>query len=149
MRETKVLGMVLSEKRWEDNRAAVLSFCTTPEPHWTNVQLNVLALPTDQSKPHPKKLAQIIHEFARKNGIAAIALAGPQGWRHPTDRTKGEWLTKRGGKGRPRHACQNRLCEYQTSCWGDNGTPTFEKFEKNISSSKYEWNRFCIEVFSH
>ena len=76
MNSIRVLGVDLAIKSWNDNGTAVLEF---DQNSWKSCELYAVKWPA--GKPTPDAMADLLDTYARANGIAAIGLDGPQGWR--------------------------------------------------------------------
>ena len=75
----RVLGVDLASASWRDNGTALLSF-TADRLHSVNV--GVIPWPAS-GRPDATRLAAAIDLYCRENGVGAVSLDGPQGWRDP------------------------------------------------------------------
>jgi hypothetical protein len=73
-------------------------------------------------------MSNAIRQFVHDEGIAAVSLDGPQGWRLPN-------VENRRGVG--------RWCEFQARTQGKTG-----EFGRTYPGTQQPWIRFCIDVFS-
>lgn len=121
----KVLGIDLASSKWSANGSAALEFddaakvftrVTAPAFRWPSVPLT------------PSALASAIDEFARREGVCAVALDGPQGWRDPA--------TPPGIRG------VGRRCEYECRTQGKTGI-----HPQTFPATQRRWIEFCVTVF--
>lgn len=121
-----VLGIDLASRSWEDNGTALLTFNPGETARFTNVAVNCLQWPAEPLSV--ERLAEKIYSFVRKNGVAAVSIDGPQGWREPS-------AGNRKGVG--------RLCEFEASCQGKTG-----EFGKTYPQTQHDWIKFAIDLFA-
>lgn len=123
MTTSRVLGVDLASGKWSDNGSALLEFdgdrftgFTAPAIVWPSRALD------------PGAIAVAIDAFARAEGVCAVSLDGPQGWRDPgsPDGTPGV----------------GRRCEYACRTQGKTGVRPV-----TFPGSQRPWIEFCIEVF--
>jgi hypothetical protein len=125
MNVQRVLGIDLASGVWSDNGSALLSFCPGQPPEWREVRYGVIRWP---DRPlSAEAMASAIDAFVRQEGIHAVGLDGPQGWREPD-------VSGRPGVG--------RWCEYQARTQGKSGV-----YGIGYPATQLGWMRFCMEVF--
>jgi hypothetical protein len=129
MNELKVLGIDLACINWADNGSATLSFVPGESGHWTRCELGVIDWPKEPLNCDSTRMAAVIDQFARDNGIGAVSLDGPQGWREPN-------AASRKGVG--------RWCEFVTRTQGKTG-----EYGTTYPRNQRPWIQFCIQVFEH
>jgi hypothetical protein len=76
LKKIHALGIDLASRKWSDNGSALLSF-DADVPAWTALRVPAIGWPTGALTP--TAMAKAIDAFALSNGIASIALDGPQG----------------------------------------------------------------------
>jgi len=122
----RVLGIDVASASWRANGSAVIEYddATSTFLHvvpgaidWPSVPLTIQAL------------ADEIDHFARRDGVAAVALDGPQGWRDPA--------TDRGTPG------VGRRCEYECHAQAKTGA-----YPLTCPRNQRPWIEFCIELFA-
>jgi hypothetical protein len=121
----KVLGIDVASSKWSSNGAATLEFDDTANA-FTRVASGVIswpALPLTASA-----LANAIDEFAKREGVCAVSLDGPQGWRDPA--------TPPGTPG------VGRRCEYECRTQGKTGV-----YPRTFPGNQRTWIEFSIAVF--
>jgi hypothetical protein len=122
-----VLGVDLASRRWDNTGTALLTFTAGDEARWEAVEYDVIDWPA--ASLSPEAMADVIATFAIENGVQAVSLDGPQGWREPE-------AGHRPGVG--------RWCEYQVRTQGKTGT-----YGVTYPATQVGWICFCIEVFEH
>ncbi len=120
----KALGVDLGMS-WESTGTALLAFEETHSRQWRSCSTKVIDWPAEPLSP--KRLSLALDEFVRHEGIHAVSIDGPQGWRDPN-------AEKRLGVG--------RCCEYEARTPGKTGV-----FGRCYPTSWLNWIRFSIEVF--
>ncbi len=122
----KALGIDLASANWRSNGSATIEFdvaqktiarVITPAVTWPTGPLNARAM------------ARAIDAFARKNGISAVALDGPQGWRDP--------------KTPPGVPGVGRRSEYECQTQGKAGV-----YPNTYPGNQRPWIEFSVDVFS-
>ena len=73
------LGIDLASRSWRDNGSALLVF---EDARFVDARVPAIVWP--DAKLTPPLLADAIDAFARAEGVAAVSIDGPQGWRDPT-----------------------------------------------------------------
>lgn len=123
----RVLGIDVASSTWTSNGSALLTFqpgagafsgLRAPAIKWPGAPLSAAAL------------ADAIDDFVRQEGVAAVALDGPQGWRDPE--------TPAGLPG------VGRRCEYECRTQAKTGVHPIT-FPRN----QRPWVEFSIQVFAH
>lgn len=122
----KVLGIDVASANWASNGSAVLAFESGSAAY---THLDVPAIRWPGKKLTAEALAAAIDEFARKTGVSAVALDGPQGWRHPN--------TPAGTPG------VGRRCEYECRTQAKTGVRP-----QTYPSNQRAWVQFCIDLFT-
>jgi hypothetical protein len=127
---TAVLGIDLASARWAFNGSALLHF--HEEAHgFTRVVPGAIVWP-DAEAPltplTPQALADVIHAFAVREHVRAVALDGPHAWRNP--RTAADVP----GVG--------RRCEYLCRTQGKTGV-----YPTTYPGTQFAWIDFCVQVF--
>jgi len=117
----RVLGVDLASRSWRDIGWATLEWGGSS---WTTVRAGLV---TPSGPPTPGAVARVIDQHARAQGIRAIGIDGPHGWRDPD-------AQPRPGVG--------RLCEYLARAQGKTGV-----FGKTYPQTQAGWIRFSIELF--
>ncbi len=121
----RVLGIDLASRDWLDNGSAVIEFDDTKKV-FTRVNGGAISWP--RTPLTPAVLAEVIDEYSRREGICAVSLDGPQGWRHP------EAPRQRRGVG--------RHCESACNTQGKTG-----EYPHTYPGNQRPWIEFCIDVF--
>ena len=122
----KVLGIDLASSEWSSIGNAALTFDSvsrTPQ----SVQAGVIQWPAHALTT--KELAMAIDHYARANGVCAVALDGPQGWRDPA--------TPQGTRG------VGRRCEYECRTQAKTGV-----YPMTFPRNQRPWIEFCVDVFA-
>lgn len=123
----KALGIDLASSKWSavgsatiefDDRAKRFTRVVPGAVRWPEVALTSGAL------------ADAIDSFARREGVCAIAMDGPQGWRDPA--------TPPGAPG------VGRRCEYECRTQGKTGA-----YPRTYPGTQRAWIEFCVEVFAN
>jgi hypothetical protein len=121
-----VLGIDLGSAKWSSVGSATIEF--DGEAHvFTRVVAGAIAWPTVPLTPGA--LADVIDAFARREGVRAVALDGPQGWRDPA--------TAEGTRG------VGRRCEYECRTQGKTGA-----YPRTYPETQRVWIEFCVDVFA-
>lgn len=121
----KVLGVDVAVAAWSSIGSATIEFDDT-SGKFLDVSPGAISWP--DGKMSPRSLADAIDRFARANGVCAVALDGPQGWRHP-DTPLGE-----PGVG--------RRCEYACRTQGKTGI-----YPRTYPGNQRSWMDFSVQVF--
>jgi hypothetical protein len=121
-----VLGIDLASRSWQDNGTALLTFERSETARFTKVAVNCLEWP--DAPLSAEQLAGAIDSFVRKNGVVAVSIDGPQGWREPN-------AGDRKGVG--------RLCEFEARCQGKTG-----ELGKTYPQTQHDWIKFAIDLFA-
>lgn len=123
----KVLGIDVASAKWSSNGSATIEFDDS-KGIFTQVVAGAISWPT--TKLTSEALADAIDEFARRDGVCAVSLDGPQGWRDPaTD---------------PQTPGVGRRCEYLCRTQGKTGS-----YPRTYPGNQRQWIEFSIEVFAH
>jgi len=122
----KVLGIDLASSKWSAVGSATIEFDDEAD-RFTRVVAGAIRWPTIQLTPDA--LAEAIDVFARREGVWAVALDGPQGWRDPA--------TPEGTPG------VGRRCEYECGTQGKTGA-----YPRTYPGTQGTWIEFCVEVFA-
>jgi hypothetical protein len=122
----RVLGIDLASSRWASVGSATIAF-DDERRSFTEVDAGAIAWPAEPLTPHA--LADAIDAFARHEGIGAIAMDGPQGWRDPA--------TPAGLPG------VGRRCEYECRTQGKTG-----EYPRTFPGTQRRWIEFCVDVFA-
>lgn len=122
----KVLGIDLASSEWSSIGNAVLTFDSASQT-LQNVQAGVIQWPTHALTA--SELATAIDDYARADGVCAIALDGPQGWRDPA--------TPEGTRG------VGRRCEYECCTQAKTGV-----YPMTFPRNQRPWIEFCVDVFA-
>lgn len=121
----RVLGIDVASASWFDNGSAVIEFDESAGV------FNTLTAPAIARPPGPltpESLASAIDKFARTQGVSAVALDGPQGWRDPdTD---------------PEQPGVGRRCEFACLTQGKTGA-----YPTTFPANQRGWIEFCIDLF--
>jgi len=120
----RVLGIDLASARWSSVGSATIDF---EDEAFTRVVAGAIAWPTVPLTPGA--LADAIDAFARREGVCAVALDGPQGWRDPA--------TAEGMRG------VGRRCEYECRTQGKTGA-----YPRTFPGTQRKWIEFSIDVFA-
>lgn len=121
---TSVLGIDLACRSWNDIGSASITF---DRQRFVKATPNAIAWPAEDLAP--SAVARAIDSFARANGIAAVSVDGPQGWRDPAASS-----TRKG---------VGRACEYASRTPGKTG-----ELGVAYPSTFLRWIQFSIEVFT-
>jgi hypothetical protein len=124
METVRVLGVDLACRSWDDNGSAVLEF---DADGWRACRVRVARWPSGPVTAGA--MADVLDEYAREAGIAAVCLDGPQGWREP-------------GIGPADRLGCGRWAEYEVSAQGKAG-----EYGRTYPRRQARWIRFCIDVF--
>ena len=125
----RVLGVDVASSKWIANGSALLAF-ESGAAHFSALRVPALVWPADIAKTlWAVGLADAIDRFARQEGVAAVALDGPQGWRDP------ETLEGTPGVG--------RRCEYECHTPAKTGV-----YPETYPGNQRPWVEFCTEVFA-
>src|SRR5438874_3590105 len=123
----RVLGIDLASSTWASIGSATIAF-DHEEGSFTEVVAGAMAWPAVPLTPHA--LADAIDAFARREGIRAVAMDGPQGFRDPA--------TPAGLPG------VGRRCEYECRTQGKTGA-----YPRTYPGTQRRWIEFCIDVFAN
>lgn len=121
---SRVLGVDLACRSWDDTGTALVEFT---HDGWAKCRVGVLQWPDRQVSP--VEMASLIDAYARENGVSAVCLDGPQGWRRP-----GIGPSTRPGVG--------RLAEYEVRAQGKVG-----EYGNTYPRNQAPWITFCITVY--
>ncbi|HYV67110.1 MAG TPA: hypothetical protein VE964_12770 [Myxococcales bacterium] len=123
----KVLGIDLASSKWSSVGSATVEF-DGRAARFTRVVPGAIAWPATELTPGA--LADAIDQFARREGVCAVALDGPQGWRDPAtpDDTPGV----------------GRRCEFECRTQGKTGI-----HPRTFPGTQRGWIEFCVDVFAH
>ena len=125
----KVLGVDVASSKWIANGSALLAF-ESGAAHFSALKVPALVWPADVAEMlSAVGLADTIDRFAHQEGIAAVALDGPQGWRDPE--------TQAGTPG------VGRRCEYECHTPAKTGV-----YPETYPGNQRPWVEFCTEVFA-
>lgn len=119
------LGIDVASSTWGNNGSALVEFDVSANIV-SRVVPGAISWPEDPLSPHA--LARAIDEYAQSNGVRAIALDGPQGWRDPS--------TDPGLPG------VGRRCEYESRTQGKTGI-----YPTTYPGNQRSWIEFSIELF--
>lgn len=126
-----VLGLDLASARWSFNGSALLHFHAESRA-FTRVVPGAIAWPHAgpgaDTPLTPQNLAGVIHAFAVREHVRAVALDGPHAWRNP--------LTPADAPG------VGRRCEYLCRTQGKTGV-----YPKAYPGTQFAWIDFCVQVF--
>ncbi len=122
----KVLGIDLASSKWSAVGSATIEFDDAANA-FTRVVAGAMRWP--EGALTPDALVDAIDAFARRKGVCAVALDGPQGWRDPS--------TPEGTRG------VGRRCEYQCRTQGKTGASP-----RTFPGTQRAWIEFCVEVFA-
>jgi hypothetical protein len=122
----RVLGIDLASSAWGAVGSATITFDDAAK-RFTEVVGGAIAWPAEPLTPYA--LATAIDGFARREGIRAVSMDGPQGWRDPA--------TPAGLPG------VGRRCEYECRTQGKTGA-----YPRTYPGTQRPWIEFCIDVFS-
>lgn len=123
----RVLGVDLASGTWADNGSALLEF-DEGSGHVVALRVPAIRWPVP-AQLNARTAADAIDRFARAEGVCAVALDGPQGWRDPA--------TPEGTPG------VGRRCEYLSRTQGKTGV-----YPRTYPGNQRPWMEFCIDVFS-
>lgn len=124
-RLVRALGIDVASSGWSSIGSAVVSFdaasnqfrsVEAPAIAWPNAPLTVDAL------------ASTIDAYVKKNGISAVAIDGPQGWRDPDTP--------------PTAPGVGRRCEYECRTPGKTGL-----YPTTFPGNQREWIEFSVDLF--
>ena len=124
---TAVLGVDLASARWTFNGSALLQFHAESRA-FTRVVPGAITWPGADTPLTPQALAKVIHAFALREHVRALALDGPHAWRNP--------LTAAHEPG------VGRRCEYACRTQGKTGV-----YPKTYPGNQFAWIDFCVQVF--
>ena len=79
---TAVLGVDLASARWTFNGSALVHVHAESRAV-THVMPGAIAWPDSETPFTPRALAGVIHAFAVREDVRAVALDGPHAWRNP------------------------------------------------------------------
>jgi hypothetical protein len=119
------LGVDLACRSWRDVGFGRVSFDAADLPSWTEATPDCIPRPGEALTA--ARLASLIDRYAIDEGVGAVALDGPQGWREPNP---------------PQRKGVGRCCEYETRTQGKTGT-----FGRTYPQTQHRWIAFCVEVF--
>lgn len=121
-----VLGIDLASAKWSSVGSATIEFDDEANT-FTRVVAGAITWPA--APLTPDALADAIDAFTRREGVCAVALDGPQGWRDPAtpDATRGV----------------GRRCEYECRTQGKTGA-----YPRTFPGTQRKWIEFSIEVFA-
>src|SRR5438132_6673686 len=119
-----VLGIDLASAKWSSVGSASIEFA---DEAFIRVVAGAIAWP--EVPLTPDALADAIDGFARREGVCAVALDGPQGWRDPA--------TAEGTRG------VGRRCEYECRTQGKTGA-----YPRTFPGTQRKWIEFSIGVFA-
>ncbi len=122
----RVLGIDVASSNWAANGSALLTF-EIGAPRFSSAVVPAIKWP--DTRLSPESLAGAIDDFVRSNGIVAVALDGPQGWRDPQ--------TPAGEPG------VGRRCEHECRTQAKTGVRP-----QTYPGSQRRWVEFCVELFS-
>jgi hypothetical protein len=120
-----VLGVDLASGCWVDNGTSRITF-DSDRSVFTEIIAPAIAWP-ENSALTPSQLASI-DDYARANGIRAVGLDGPQGWRDPATPTECPGVGRR--------------CEFESRTQGKTGV-----YPNTYPRTQRAWIEFCVEVF--
>ena len=123
----KVLGIDLASSKWSAVGSATVEF-DAEAGRFTRVVAGAIRWPA--SPLTPGALADAIDAFARRKGVRAVALDGPQGWRDPATPLDAPGVGRR--------------CEYECRTQGKTGA-----YPRTFPGTQRGWIEFCIEVFAN
>lgn len=124
---TAVLGIDLASARWTFNGSALLHFHAESRA-FTRVVPGAITWPGADTPLTPQAMAEVIHAFALREHVRAVALDGPHAWRNP--------LTPADAPG------VGRRCEYQCRTQGKTGV-----YPITYPGTQFAWIDFCVQVF--
>ena len=124
---TAVLGIDLASARWTFNGSALLEY-HAHSGVITRVVPGAIAWPAADTPLTPQNLAAVIHAFAVREHVRAVALDGPHGWRNP--------FTPADAPG------VGRRCEYLCRTQGKTGV-----YPQTYPGTQFAWIDFCVQVF--
>jgi Protein of unknown function (DUF429) len=125
-RTRRVLGIDLASSKWSSVGSATIEF-DVESRQFARVVAGAIAWPAIPLTP--AALAEAIDVFARREGIHAVALDGPQGFRDPA--------TPDGMPG------VGRRCEYECRTQGKTGV-----YPRTFPGTQRAWIEFCVQVFA-
>lgn len=122
----KVLGIDLASSNWSAIGSATIEF-DDKAAKFTRVVAGAIRWPATSLTA--EALADAIDAFARREGVRAVALDGPQGWRDPA--------TPKNAPG------VGRRCEYECRTQGKTGA-----YPRTFPGTQRGWIEFCVQVFA-
>src|SRR5712671_1494812 len=123
----KVLGIDVASSVWSANGSATIDF-DDAERVFTHVNAGAISWPS--SPLTPSALAIAIDEFAKREGVCAVSLDGPQGWRDPATPEEMRGVGRR--------------CEYECRTQGKTGA-----YPRTFPGTQRAWIEFSVEVFAN
>lgn len=123
----KVLGIDLASSKWSAVGSATIEFDDEAD-RFTRVVAGAIRWPA--AALTPEALADSIDAFARREGVCAVALDGPQGWRDPATPAATPGVGRR--------------CEYMCRTQGKTGV-----YPRTFPGTQRGWIAFCVEVFAN
>ena len=121
----RVLGIDLASRNWSSIGSATIEFDVIVGA-FTTVTPRAISWPACGLTP--AALADVIDDFARDRGVCAVAIDGPQGWRHP--------CTPCGELG------VGRRCEYLARTQGKTGV-----WPMTFPRTQRRWTEFSVATF--
>jgi len=122
-----VLGIDVASSKWSAVGSATVEFDDEANA-FTRVVAGAITWPAVPLTA--EALADAIDAFARREGVRAVALDGPQGWRDPA--------TAEGTPG------VGRRCEYECRTQGKTGA-----YPRTFPGTQRAWIEFSVEVFAN
>ena len=122
-----VLGIDLASAKWSSVGSASIEFDDQASA-FTRVVAGAITWPAVPVRPTPDALADAIDAFARREGVCAVSLDGPQGWRDPA--------TPEAMRG------VGRRCEYECRTQGKTGA-----YPRTFPGTQRKWIELSIDVF--
>src|SRR5262245_23400426 len=121
-----VLGVDLASGCWVDNGTSQITF-DSARSIFTEIIAPAIEWP-DNTTLNPSRLAEALDDYVRSNGIRAVGLDGPQGWRDPATP--------------PECRGVGRRCEFESKTQGKTGV-----YPTTYPRTQRMWIEFCVEVF--
>ncbi len=121
-----VLGIDLASAKWSSVGSATIGFDDEANS-FTRVVAGAIVWPA--APLTPDALADATDAFARREGVCAVALDGPQGWRDPA--------MPEGAPG------VGRRCEHACRTQGKTG-----EYPRTFPGTQRKWIELCVEVFA-